>query len=85
MKDKEYIPINCSFHDQLLELATFKSRVKIVFNGRDHETNEIVDVIEDVFTSPSKAEFLRTRGGEEIRLDQIISAGKYIAPLDNIC
>lgn len=69
--EREYIPISCSLHDELLSLATLRRRARIVF--RDAGREEMVESrIEDVF-SRSGAEYLRTDGGALIRLDDLIS------------
>lgn len=66
-----YQPIDCGFHDQLLERATFRRPTTITYRGDQGETVVVEDVIEDVF-SRRGAEYIRLRAGREIRLDKII-------------
>jgi Rho-binding antiterminator len=75
-----YSPINCSFHDQLLELATFKPIVKVIYTNQENERITISVSIKDIYTAKSKEEFLVLSSGQEIRLDRIIQAGQYLPP-----
>jgi len=68
----DYTPIACSFHDRLEDLATRRKRVVIRYAL---ETGTIVsagDVITD-WVVRGNAEYLRTAGGLEIRLDRLVS------------
>lgn len=68
---KTYQPISCSYYDYLLELATFKKLVSIVY--LEHKVNlEINSIIVDVYTKKG-IEFLKTKHDIIIRLDQIVS------------
>ena len=70
MKQK-YTPIDCSFHDILLDRATRKSKVELIYNTAEGQKKKQV-IIKDVFTKQGE-EFLQMSEGEIIRLDQIIS------------
>ena len=83
--NSDYIPINCSFHDQLLELATFKRNIELTFVGDDGESVSLNTRIVDVFTAKSKEEFLETSAGSRVRLDRIVKAGHYWNPDSSAC
>ncbi len=70
---QKYQPIDCSFHDVLLDRITRKKEVHIVYNvaNKGQIRNERV-LLEDVFTR-QKEEFLKMADGEIIRLDHIVS------------
>lgn len=68
---KTYKPIACSYHDFLLEVATFKKNITIVYLENDLE-KEITTSIVDVYTKKGE-EFLITKTNLTIRLDQLIS------------
>ncbi|MGB0390197.1 MAG: hypothetical protein ACPGD5_01420 [Salibacteraceae bacterium] len=80
----EYIPVDCSLHDKLLEFATFKKKVEIQFQNKN-EVLEIESVIKDVYTSKTKEEFLVTDRSLEIRLDHLIQVGGVLKPTINFC
>jgi len=69
-----YTPIDCSYHDYLLELATFKKVVTIVYL-ENNDKREVISKIVDVYTKKG-AEFLVTENDLTIRLDQLISVNK---------
>lgn len=74
-----YRPIDCSLHDRLEDLAVCRRVVRIRYRdggGRGEGSGEGVaaeldDVIVAWFTRGG-AEYLRTAGGREIRLDRIL-------------
>lgn len=68
--EKGYRPIDCSVHDELLALATLGRVTDIAFQDERGEEQAVRDRIADVFTR-SGAEYLRTAGGLEIRLDRL--------------
>lgn len=71
MKNKKYTPIDCNFHDILLDRATRQSAVVLEYVDSDGiQCKEAV--IKDVYTKEGE-EFLLTHSGETIRLDQIVS------------
>ena len=68
--ERTYKPIDCSSHDELLELATFGQVTEIAYQDEHGEEHAVRDRIADVFTRDG-AEYLRTEGGLEIRLDRL--------------
>lgn len=76
---KEYQPINCSFHDILLEKATFRKTVEIIYYATDGTQKQSLNRIKDVFTKNS-AEFMLLDNGELIRLDYIVSVDGIALP-----
>lgn len=85
LKNQPYLPIDCSFHDQLLELATFKKIVDIEYFNKSGEKTKIESIIKDVFITKTKEEFLVDRNGNTIRLDKLIKAGPYSSSRFNSC
>ena len=75
-KMKTYKPIDCSYHDYLLELATFKKMIAIVYLENDVR-QEITTRIVDVYTKKGE-EFLVTESDLTIRLDQLISVNNKL-------
>lgn len=76
---KKYEPINCSFHDVLLENATFRKRITIVYNEIDGTQKEGNNIIKDVYTKNSE-EFMLLDDGEIIRLDHIVRVDGLLMP-----
>ena len=73
MITQEYQPIDCSFHDVLLDRITRKKEVHIVYSAASQgQVKDKHILLEDVFTK-HKQEFLKMADGEIIRLDQIVS------------
>lgn len=68
----DYEPIDCSDHDRLESLATLRQIARISYRDPDGGLREVEDLIEDVY-SRDGAEYLRTAGGEEVRLDALVS------------
>lgn len=78
-----YIPINCGFHDLLLDRATRRSVVELVYLvGGKPQTKHTT--FKDVYTK-QKEEFLLLSDGEIIRLDHIVSVDGVELPRDNSC
>jgi transcriptional antiterminator Rof (Rho-off) len=66
-EDTGYRPIECDFHDRLEEFAVTRRRVRIA-----HESGQAPEgLIEDIYTTDTKEEFLRMEDGTTIRLDKI--------------
>lgn len=71
---QSYAPVDCDFHDRLEALATMRRKVIIDCRGADGDARETVrGVIVDIYTTPSKEEFLRLDDGTAIRLDRILA------------
>ncbi len=68
--DDDYIPIDCSLHDRLEDLATRRRVVRLRYES-EVGVVEIDDVIADWLVRDG-AEFLRLRSGADIRLDRIL-------------
>ncbi|MBR9988756.1 MAG: hypothetical protein KFH98_03315 [Gemmatimonadetes bacterium] len=68
----DYEPIDCSDHDRLESLATLRQIARISYRGDNGEPREVEDLIEDLYARDG-VEYLRTAGGEELRLDSLVS------------
>jgi Rho-binding antiterminator len=68
-----YSPIDCTFHDRLEALATTRRRVVLSLASEDGLKSLAEGVITDIWTAPTKEEFLRLDGEEPIRLDRILA------------
>jgi L-amino acid N-acyltransferase YncA/transcriptional antiterminator Rof (Rho-off) len=68
--DPAYRPIDCGLHDRLLAHATLRRTVSLAIREPGGERRVLRARIVDVFTRGS-SEFLRTEGGEEVRLDRL--------------
>ncbi|MEQ5834752.1 hypothetical protein EB809_01165 [Marinobacter sp. R17] len=66
-----YKPIDCAFHDALLEAATLRRLVEIVFRDEAGQIQTFHDRIRDVFTRAGE-EFLVLERGQMIRLDHLL-------------
>ncbi|MEM8907666.1 MAG: hypothetical protein AAGD05_07450 [Bacteroidota bacterium] len=76
-----YVPINCSFHDVLLDRATLAQVCELVFHW-ERQTRTERAIITDVF-SREGAEYLQLNNGLEIRLDYLISVDDFqLAQMD---
>lgn len=73
----DYQPVECDFHDRLEEFAVTRRRVRVshgvgqtlgLVNGSEVH---IEGLIETIYTTESKEEFLRMEDGTVIRLDKI--------------
>lgn len=81
----DYQPVECDFHDRLEEFAVTRRRVRVSHGvgqtpeGPSGQTPEGVNgsevhvegLIETIYTTESKEEFLRMEDGTVIRLDKI--------------
>ena len=81
--DQPYKPINCNFHDILLDRATRRVVVKLAYHSSG-ELSTKETIIKDVYTK-SGEEFLLMGDEEVIRLDQISSVDGIPLPKDNTC
>ncbi len=68
--NQEYKPISCDAHDELLARATLKRECELVYENEQGKTESVRGVIEDVYTEEG-AEYLRTKSGLTLRLDQL--------------
>jgi len=67
----DYQPIDCGFHDELQMWAIRGGVAFILYRDEAGREHQIRDVIMDVYARAG-AEYLRLRGGEEIRLDRLL-------------
>lgn len=67
---EKYKPIDCSFHDILLDRATRRKTIQITYHSENQE-KETTGIIKDVYTK-SGAEYLLMDDGVLIRLDHLI-------------
>ncbi len=75
---KTYIPISCSFYDQLEDIAVRKIKSKIIYL-EDNSKKIVEDYIVD-FKNINKEEFLVLSSGDKIRLDMLIEVNNIKAP-----
>lgn len=68
-----YKPIDCDFHDRIEALATSRRRVVINYESETEAKGQSEGIITDIYTAPTKEEFLRLDGETEIRLDRIVN------------
>jgi len=76
---KKYQPINCSFHDILLEKATFRKKIILVYYEINGTKKEEHKTIKDVYTK-NKEEFILLDDDKIIRLDHIVSVDGVLLP-----
>jgi len=79
-----YSPIDCSFHDILLDRATRLLKVLIVYVSSNLRHEETEAIITDVFTR-NREEFMKLDSGELIRLDHIRSVDGIALPDVTAC
>ncbi|WP_143473748.1 hypothetical protein [Flavilitoribacter nigricans] len=82
MSSRSYVPISCSFYDELEALATLRKPAVIKYNETDAVTKTAEGKIKDFFIREG-AEYLLMDTGLEIRLDYIISVNGKI--MGNYC
>lgn len=73
MSIQNYTPIDCNFHDRIESLATLRRRVEVVHEDEADDEAVSEGVIVDLYTTPTKEEFLRMDDDTRIRLDRIVS------------
>jgi len=79
MEKKTYVPISCSYYDELEALATFKKLVNIQYLDEQGAAQETEDVIKDLFTK-EKIEYMLLQSGNSIRLDYLIKVDGKALP-----
>jgi Rho-binding antiterminator len=70
---KEYVPINCSFYDELEALATTRTRSKIQYRDQNGNESTLSDVLIKDFSVANKVEYMHLDDGHKLRLDRIIA------------
>ena len=74
-----YIPINCSYYDELEAAATQAKIVKLIY--RDQSGEKQLDIrIVNLYTK-NKEEFMVLENGLEIRLDHLLSIDGKTPPM----
>ncbi|MEL6655832.1 MAG: Rho-binding antiterminator [Bacteroidota bacterium] len=75
-----YIPINCSYYDELEAAATQRRTVTIVYRDAQEQEQEVATRIKDLYAR-NKEEFMVLENGLEFRLDRLISIDGKVPPL----
>ena len=81
--EQPYQPISCSYHDILLEKATFRKRCTIVYHDAAQQPLQVEAIIKDVYTQAG-AEYMLLDNQQIIRLDYIVSVDGQVRP-DSSC
>lgn len=80
----DYIPINCSYYDELEAIATLKKVVTIVYSDEQGEEVSTVTRIINLYTR-SKEEFMVLENGMQFRLDRLVSADGKVVVRGDAC
>ncbi|MEL6968606.1 MAG: Rho-binding antiterminator [Bacteroidota bacterium] len=75
-----YIPINCSYYDELEAAATQRRTVTIVYRDKQEQEQKVATRITDLFAR-NKEEFMVLENGLEFRLDRLVSIDGKMPPL----
>lgn len=67
----DYIPINCSYYDELEAIATLRRQVEVIYYADDHLHRLSRVRIKDLFTK-NKEEYIVLDSGHTIRLDHLV-------------
>ena len=79
MQKTDYVPISCSYYDELEAWATLKTNCTIIYQPPGEEQQVTQGVITNLYTR-EKIEYLELDKGMTIRLDQLISVnGKLLS------
>lgn len=68
-----YVPISCAFHDVLEHLAMRRQPVQLRFRAADGSVQQRTARIDDLYSQRGE-EYLRTDGGDTLRLDRLLQA-----------
>lgn len=79
---KKYVPINCSFYDELEALATTRTKSKIQYQDENDNSSTLNDVLIQDFSVQDKVEYMHLDDGRKIRLDAIIAVNGKPMPQD---
>lgn len=83
MADAEkYVPINCSFYDELEALATTRTKSKVQYEDQEGNASTLSDVLIKDFSVKDKVEYMHLDDGHKIRLDKIIAVNGKPMPQD---
>ena len=75
-----YIPINCSYYDELEAAATQRRVVTIAYRDEQEAVQEVDTRIKDLYAR-NKEEFMVLENGLEFRLDRLVSIDGKVPPL----
>ena len=75
-----YIPINCSYYDELEAAATQRRVVTIAYRDEQEAVQEVATRIKDLYAR-NKEEFMVLENGLEFRLDRLVSIDGKVPPL----
>ena len=78
----KYVPINCSFYDELEALATTRTKSRIKYEDQEGNTSTLSDVLIKDFSVKDKVEYMHLDDGHQIRLDSIIAVNGKPMPQD---
>ena len=76
----KYVPINCSYYDELEAAAVQRRNVVIAYRDENGATQEVETRIKDLYAR-NKEEFMVLENGLEFRLDRLVSIDGKIPPL----
>ena len=80
--ERKYVPISCSFYDELEAIAVQKKTSLIQYLNENGEALEAIGTIKDLFID-NKVEYMLLDNDQRIRLDTLLSVnGKA---LKNYC
>lgn len=82
-KNVSYLPISCSYYDELEALATLRKKCLIVYKNEAGEQQETTAVIKDFYIQ-DKVEYMLLSDGRQVRLDHIIQVDGKPLP-DSAC
>ncbi len=80
----DYLPINCSYYDELEAIATLKKVVTIVYCDEQGGEVNATTRITNLFTR-QKEEFMVLENGIQFRLDRLVSADGKVAIKGDSC
>ena len=75
----KYIPINCSYYDELEAAATRQREVVIAYRNEEGEVQEVTTRIKDLYAR-NKEEFMVLENGLSFRLDRLVSIDGKVPP-----
>ena len=78
---QKYVPINCSYYDELEAFATLRQSVTIVYENFTTKETETIKTRILNFYIRDKVEFMVLENGADIRLDALISVDGKVPPL----
>ena len=74
-----YVPINCSYYDELEAAATQRRTVRIIYRDEHGKEQELMTRIKDLYAR-NKEEFMVLENDLEFRLDRLVSIDGKVPP-----